>query len=101
MTATVEMVHERVGIVITREDTPRHLAAQEVQYRAYKDPKRRAEARRQAVDYALSRALEPRSPITIDWATNEVFASEGGWTRQIATFTTEQYQIEQVPAVAA
>lgn len=86
-------VHERVGIVITREDKPRTLGSYEVQYPNYKTDSRRNEARRQAVDYALTRALEPRSPITIDWATNEVFAAEGGWTRQIATFTTEQYQI--------
>lgn len=94
-------VHERVGIVITREDSPRTLDSREVQYPAYADPKRRAEARRAAVDYALTRALEPRSPITIDWATNEVFAAEGGWTRQIATFTTEQYQIDQPVMEAA
>lgn len=56
--AKTGIVHERVGIVITREDAP-------------------------------------RTPITIDWATNEVFAAEGGWTRQIATFTTEQYQIDR------
>lgn len=94
-------VHERVGIVITREDTPRALDSREVQYPAYADPKRRAEARRSALDYALTRALEPRSPITIDWATNEVFAAEAGWTRQVATFTTEQYQIDQPVMEAA
>lgn len=94
-------VHERVGIVITREDAPRILDSREVQYPDYKDAKRRSEVRRAAVDYALTRALEPRSPITIDWATNEVFAAEGGWTRQIATFTTEQYQIERPVLEAA
>lgn len=94
-------VHERVGIVITRKDAPRALDSHEVQYPDYKDAKRRAEARRAAVDYALTRALEPRSPITIDWATNEVFAAEGGWTRQIATFTTEQYQIDRPVLEAA
>lgn len=94
-------IHERVGIVITHEDAPRTLDSREVQYPDYKDPKRRSEARRAAVDYALNRALEPRSPITIDWATNEVFAAEGGWTRQIATFTTEQYQIERPVLEAA
>lgn len=94
-------VHERVGIVITREDAPRTLDSREVQYPDYKDAKRRSEARRAAVDYALTRALEPSSPITIDWATNEVFAAEGGWTRQIATFTTEQYQIERPVLEAA
>lgn len=86
-------VHERVGIVITREDQPRTLDSREVQYPNYKTDARRAAARRKAIDYALTRALEPRSPITIDWATNEVFASDDGWTRQVATFTTEQYQI--------
>lgn len=86
-------VHERVGIVITREDKPRTLDSREVQYPNYKTDSRRAEARRKAIDYALTRALEPRSPITIDWNTNEVFVSDDGWTRQVATFTTEQYQI--------
>lgn len=94
-------VHERVGIVITREDNPRTLDSREVQYPDYKDTKRRSEARRVAVDYALTRALDPRSPITIDWATNEVFAAEDGWTRQIATFTTEQYQIDRPVMEAA
>lgn len=99
--AKIGTVHERVGIVITREDTPRTLDSREVQYPDYKDAKRRAKARRAAVDFALTRALEPRSPITIDWATNEVFVAEGGWTRQIATFTTEQYQIDRPVMEAA
>lgn len=90
-----DIVFERVGLVDTREHPHKRLASAEVQYRGYKDAKRRAEARRAAVDYAISRALNPRSPITIDWATNAVFIKESGWTRQIATFTTEQYQIER------
>lgn len=92
--ANPALVHERVGVTITREDEPRALTACEIQYPAYKAKKQRDEARRRAVEYALTKAIEPKSPIMIDWATNAVFISEGGWTRQVAVFDTEQYQID-------
>lgn len=95
---TVQIVHERVGIVDTREDREQFLTAVEVTYRNYSDKSAKAAARRKAVDFAITRALNPKSPIEIDWTTNAVFISDDGWTRQIARFNTEQYQITEEAA---
>lgn len=89
------IIHETVGITITYEDSPHALASQKVQYPGYKDTKRRAEARKSAVAYAITRALDPRSTIHIDWSTNTVFTTEDGWVRQVATFHTSQHKTEQ------
>lgn len=99
--AKTETAYVRVGIVITRDDENRRLAYQLVQHPAYKDAKRREKAKQDAVTYAITRALEPRSPMTIDWSTSSVFAHEGRSTIKVATFTTEQYQVEQQAMEAA
>lgn len=85
---TPPMISEGLGISITRDDQPRALASQKIQYPAYKDAYRREDARKDAIIYGLTRAIGPKAPITVDWDTRQVFSTEGGYTFKIATFST-------------